>query len=77
MGQAHTSYYPSELQSPPLQNGQGCWGSWGGSGPRESCQDGKAFPQIREQTHHQCLDVRNRGAVLGEKGSGMLQNQLE
>lgn len=43
----------------------------------ESCQDGKAFPQIREQTHHQCLDVRNRGAVLGEKGSGMLQNQLE
>ena len=37
MGQAHTSHYPSEPQSPPLQNGQGFWAIWGGSGPRESC----------------------------------------
>ena len=77
MGQAHTSHDPSEPQSPPLQNGQGCWAVWGRSGPRERCQGGKAFPQIHEQTYNQCLDVGSRGPVLGEKGSGMLQSQLE
>lgn len=77
MGQAHTSHYPSEPQSPPLQNGQGFWAIWGGSGPRESCQGGRAFLQIHEQTQNQCLDVRSRGAVLGEKASGMLHSQLE